>query len=126
MPKRYRIEIDVHVDDEADTAIMGLARTHYRSGSQAWTERNGTRVPVPVNEFIEDMESALLELIEAGFQAAIPNAVNGISSATAKADCPPPLLNLRGRLSEFIPSYMAYSDFFQTDLTGRRTIMQAE
>ena len=30
--------------------------------------------PVPVNEFIEDMESALLELIEAGFQAAIPNA----------------------------------------------------
>ena len=74
MPKRYRIEIDVHVDDEADTAIMGLARTHYRSGSQAWTERNGTRVPVPVNEFIEDMESGLLELIEAGFQAAIPNA----------------------------------------------------
>ena len=44
----------------------------------------------------------------------------------AKADCPPPLLDLRGRLSEFIPSYMAYSDFFQTDLRRRRTIMQAE
>jgi len=45
--KALRIEIDVYVDDEADTAIMGLARTHYRSGSQAWTERNGTRVRFP-------------------------------------------------------------------------------
>jgi hypothetical protein len=33
---------------------------------------------------------------------------------------------LRGRLSEFIPSYMAYSDFFQTDLRRRRTMMQAD
>jgi hypothetical protein len=39
--------------------------------------------------------------------------------------CPPPLLDLRGRLSEFITSYMAYSDFFQTDLRRRRTITQA-
>ena len=46
MPRRYRIEIDVRVDDGADIAIMGLARTHYQSGRHAWTERErkeGTR-----------------------------------------------------------------------------------
>jgi hypothetical protein len=32
MPKHYRIEIDVRVDEGADTAVMGLARTQYHSG----------------------------------------------------------------------------------------------
>jgi hypothetical protein len=74
LPRHYRIEIDVHVEDGAETAIMGLARTHYQAGRQAWTEENGSRIPVPVDEYIEDIESALLELIEAGFQAAVPHA----------------------------------------------------
>jgi hypothetical protein len=74
MPKRYRIEVDVRVDDGADSAIMGLARTQYHSGRQAWTEENGKRVPIPVNDFIQDIESAMLELIEAGFQGAVPHA----------------------------------------------------
>jgi hypothetical protein len=74
MPKRYRIEIDVSVDDGANTAIMGLARTQYQSGRQAWAEENGKRAPIPVNEFIEDIESALLELIEAGFRGSVPHA----------------------------------------------------
>lgn len=74
MPKRYRIEIDVRIDDGADIAIVDLARAHYQSGRHAWTEMNGKRVPIPVNEFIEDVEGALLELIDAGFQAAVPHA----------------------------------------------------
>lgn len=74
MPRHYRIEIDIRVEDGAETAIMGVARTHYQVGRHAWTEKNGKKVPVPVNEYIEDIESALLELIEAGFQAAVPHA----------------------------------------------------
>lgn len=74
MPRHYRIEIDVRVEDGAEIAILGLARTHYQAGRHSWTEKNGTRVPVPVDEYIEDIESALLELIEADFQAAVPYA----------------------------------------------------
>ena len=73
MPRNYRIEIDVHVEDGADAAIIDLARTHYEAGRHAWTEKNGKRVPVAVNEYIQDIESALLELIEAAFQAAVPH-----------------------------------------------------
>jgi len=74
VPRHYRIEIDVRVEDGADSAIMRLARTHYQAGRHAWTEKNGKRISVPVDEYIGDIESALLELIEAGFQAAVPNA----------------------------------------------------
>jgi hypothetical protein len=74
MPKRYRIEIDVRVDDGANTAIMGLARTQYQSGRRAWAEKDGKRESIPVNDFIEDIESALLELIEAGFRDVVPHA----------------------------------------------------
>jgi len=72
MLKNYRIEIDVRVDNEDDAAIIDLAKSRYQSGSQAWTEENGNRVSVPGDEFIQDVESALLELIEAAFRAAVP------------------------------------------------------
>jgi hypothetical protein len=74
MPKRYRIEIDLSIAEGADAAIIGLARTHYQSGHHALTKKNEQRVPVPVNEFIDDIESALIEVIENAFQTAVPHA----------------------------------------------------
>jgi hypothetical protein len=74
MPKAYRIEIDVSVDDGADASIMELARIQHQSHCQAWTERKEERVPIPADEFIQDVETALLELIEAGFRDAVPHA----------------------------------------------------
>src|SRR5260370_27092850 len=74
MPKRYRIEIDVRIDDGADTAMMGLARTHYQSGRRAWRGKNEKGGPIPADKFIGDIESALLELVEAGFREAVPHA----------------------------------------------------
>jgi hypothetical protein len=69
----YRIEIDLVVEDTDESAILDAARRQYLSSSQAWAEENGRRVLISAEQFIPDIESALLELVDANFQLTVPN-----------------------------------------------------
>ncbi len=69
----YRIEIDLAVGDEDESAILEAAKRIYLSGPLAWAEEYGNRVPVSAEDFIPDIESALLQLFDATLQSAVPN-----------------------------------------------------
>ena len=69
----YRIEIDLAVEDKDESTILEAAKRIYLSGTLAWAEEYGNRVPVSAEDFIPDIESALLELFDANLQSAVPN-----------------------------------------------------
>ncbi len=73
MPTNYRIEIELVVEDKDESAILDAAKRQYLSGPQAWAEENGRRVLISAEDFIPDIESALLELVDANFQSTVPN-----------------------------------------------------
>ena len=69
MANLYRIEIDVVLEDEKKNAFVEAARKHYEAAGGAWTEKSGRRALIPSEQFVDDPESAFLELVESAFRA---------------------------------------------------------
>ena len=62
---KFRLEMDVIIDQDSETAVIELARQHYeREGGVTVPGRHGRPTPVPAAKFIEGMDQALLELLE--------------------------------------------------------------
>jgi hypothetical protein len=61
----------------------------YKSGCQAWTEKDGKKDSILASEFIQEIERALLELIKAGFRGAVPHAEPhaAIRASRARPEC---------------------------------------
>src|SRR5436190_20124 len=64
MTAKYRIEIELLLDESAATRAMELARDVYRQRGGARTVENGVEREMSADEFIESAEEALLELVE--------------------------------------------------------------
>ena len=61
---KFRLEMDVMIDQDAETAVIELARQHYESeGGVTVPGRHGRPTPVPAAKFIEGTDQALLELL---------------------------------------------------------------
>jgi hypothetical protein len=58
----------------------------YQSGCQAWTEKDEKKDPILANEFIQEIERALLELIKAGLRGAVPHAEPHAATGRAGAN----------------------------------------
>jgi hypothetical protein len=71
--KTYRIEIDLVVEDTDESTILDAAKHQYTSGPQAGVEESGRTVLISAEDFISDIESALLELVDANFQSTVPS-----------------------------------------------------
>jgi len=82
MTKLYRVEIAVFLDDRTRRKVIEAARKDYRNSGGAWTEENGREVKIPVDEFVVDIKTALLELMESAFRSALP----GIEPHTFRCD----------------------------------------
>jgi hypothetical protein len=72
MMRLYRIEIDVFLNDRMRTKLIEIARSDYEKSGGAWTEENGQRVKIPVDEIIGDTRTAFLERAESFFRTALP------------------------------------------------------
>ena len=72
MMRLYRIEIDVFLNDRMRTKLIETARLNYEKSGGAWTEENGQRVKIPVDEIVGDTRTAFLELAESFFRTALP------------------------------------------------------
>jgi hypothetical protein len=64
MTAKYRIEIELSLDESAAARAMELARDVCRQRGGARTLENGVEREMSADEFIEDTEQALLELVE--------------------------------------------------------------
>ena len=64
MTAKYRIEIELLLDESAATKAMELARDVYRQRGGARTVENDVERAMSPDEFIESAEEALLELVE--------------------------------------------------------------
>ena len=64
MTGKYRIEIELLLDERAAAKAIKLARDVYRQRGGARTVENGVEREVSADEFIDGMEQALLELVE--------------------------------------------------------------
>jgi hypothetical protein len=64
MSAKYRIEIELLLDEAAASQAIGLARDVYLRRGGATTVENGIAREVSQNEFIDSTEQALLELLE--------------------------------------------------------------
>ncbi len=64
MTAKYRIEIELLLDERAATKAIELARDVYRQRGGARTVENSVEREVSADEFIDGMEQALLELVE--------------------------------------------------------------
>ena len=64
MTGKYRIEIELLLDERAATKAIELARDVYRQRGGARTVENSVEREVSADEFIDGMEQALLELVE--------------------------------------------------------------
>jgi hypothetical protein len=64
MTAKYRIEIELSVEEGSATRAMELARDVYLQRGGARTVENGVEREMSADEFIEDMGDALLELVE--------------------------------------------------------------
>jgi hypothetical protein len=64
MTAKYRIEIELLLDENAATGAMELARDVYRQRGGARTLEDGVEREMSADEFIEGTEQALLELVE--------------------------------------------------------------
>jgi hypothetical protein len=98
MTKRYRIEINVFLNDGMRAKVIQAAREDYQNSGGAWTEENGRKVKIPVDEFVVDTKTAFLELAESAFRSALPgiephtfscDVVNGATEVRARAAAVP-------------------------------------
>lgn len=64
MTAKYRIEIELSLEEGSATRAMELARDVYRQRGGARTVENGVEREMSADEFIEGTEAALLELVE--------------------------------------------------------------
>jgi hypothetical protein len=65
MRSKFRLELDVVVDDEAVPAVIEAARLHYSSGSAVPTEDEpASAMALSPDKFIRRIEDALMELCE--------------------------------------------------------------
>ena len=64
MIAKYRIEIELSLEEGSATRAMELARDVYRQRGGARTVENGVEQEISADEFIEGTEAALLELVE--------------------------------------------------------------
>jgi len=64
MTAKYRIEIELSLDELAATKAIELARDIYRQRGGARTMEDGVEREVSADEFIDSAEQALLELVE--------------------------------------------------------------
>jgi hypothetical protein len=64
MTSKYRIEIEVLLDQGAATKAMELAKEVYRERGGARTAESGIERDMSADEFIDSTEQALLELVE--------------------------------------------------------------
>jgi len=62
---KFRLEMDVIIDQDSETAVIELARQHYRrEGGVTSRGRHGRPTRVPAEKFIEGLDQALLQLLE--------------------------------------------------------------
>ncbi len=62
---KFRLEMDVIIDQDSETAVIELARQHYRGEAGVTAPgRHGRPTRVPAEKFIEGTDQALLELLE--------------------------------------------------------------
>ncbi len=62
---KFRLEMDVIIDQDSETAVIELARQHYRrEGGVTAPGRHGRPTRVPAEKFIEGLDQALLQLLE--------------------------------------------------------------
>jgi hypothetical protein len=69
---RYRIEIEVSLDDNMKAEVINSARLIYAAHGGAHMIEGNKRA-IPAEKFIDDMEDALLELIESSFRSMLPD-----------------------------------------------------
>jgi hypothetical protein len=72
MKKLYRIEIDVLLDDASKRCLVEKARRQYDNGAGAWTVEAGIERIMSKEEFIDDCDAAILELLETALRSALP------------------------------------------------------
>jgi hypothetical protein len=61
---KFRLEMDVMIDQDPETAVIELARRHYKSeGGITVPGRRGKPTRVSAERFIEGTDQALLELL---------------------------------------------------------------
>src|SRR5260370_4599342 len=62
---KFRLEMDVIIDQDSETAVIELARQHYRrEGGVTAPGRHGRPNRVKAEKFIDGIDQALLELLE--------------------------------------------------------------
>ncbi len=62
---KFRLEMDLIIDQDSETAVIELARQHYRrEGRVTAPDRHEKQRRVPAEKFIEGIDQALLELLE--------------------------------------------------------------
>jgi hypothetical protein len=62
---KFRLEMDVIIDQDSETAAIELARQHYRlEGGVTAPDHHGRPNRIPAERFIETTDQALLELLE--------------------------------------------------------------
>jgi hypothetical protein len=65
MPSKFRLKLDVILDDDAEAKVIESARRHYvRGGGVTRLDHRGAAQLLPANDFIEGTEQALMELLE--------------------------------------------------------------
>ena len=61
---KFRLEMDVIIDQDSETAVIELARQHHqREGGVTAPDRHGKQRQVPAEQFVEGIDQALLELL---------------------------------------------------------------
>ena len=64
MTGKYRIEIELLLNESAATQALALARDIYLQRGGARTAESGIEREMSADEFVDDIEQALLELVE--------------------------------------------------------------
>jgi hypothetical protein len=65
MTKRYKLEFEVLIDEEAEAQLIDSARRLYRqAGGVTETQQNGSSRQIPATEYIDGTTAALLQLVE--------------------------------------------------------------
>src|SRR5713101_7857240 len=61
---KFRLEMDVIIDQDSETVVIELARRHYQhEGGVTTPDHHGKQRRVPAEQFIEGIDQALLELM---------------------------------------------------------------
>ena len=65
MRSKFRLELDVVIDLEAAPSVIEAARQHYAAeGAVATVDQHAADRPLSAEEFIDEIEAALMELSE--------------------------------------------------------------